>query len=182
MSLCLLSRSSELCYRSQTTDMQHSRATTNTLKSSQTSISSANLCVTRISSTRRSTTLLHTELQPLQMLSKSRQHTKQKYHGPKERRQNLQNHWAADRRLLTPHAIAVEIEVTMPETADMQAPNANSVTRQVTLRKCARRRSATIQREKLLSSMVADQHQWIFRAVILITARDNNDNTTKEKP
>ena len=96
--------------------------------------------------------------------------------------QNLQNHRAADRRLLTPHAIAVEIEVTMPETADKQSPNENFVTRQVTLRKCARRRRATIHREKLLSSMVADRHQWIFRAVILITARDNNDNTTKEKP
>ena len=177
MSLCLLTKSSELCYRSRTTDMQHSRATTNTLRSSQTSISSANLCVTRISSTRRSTTLLHTELQPLQMLSKSRQHTKQKYYGPNERRQNLQNHRAANRRLLTPHATAMEIEVTMPETADKQAPNANFVTRQVTLRKCARRRSATIQREKLLSSMVADRHQWIFRAVILITAREKTTTT-----
>ena len=144
MSLCLLSRSSELCYLSRTTDIQHSRATTNTLRSSQTSISSASLCVTRIYSTRRSTTLLHMELQPLQMLLNSRQHTKQKYYGPKERRQNLQNHRAADRRLLTPHATAVEIEATMPETADLQAPNANFVTKQVTLRKCAKKRSATI--------------------------------------
>ena len=163
--------------------MQHSRATTNTLKSSQTSISSANLCVTRISSTRRSTTLLPTELQPLQMLSKSRQHTKQKYYGPKERRQNLQNHRAANRRLLTPHATAVVIEATMPEIADMQAPSENSVTKQVTLKKCARKRSSTIQREKLLSSMVADRHQCIIRAVILITARSSNDNQiTKENP
>ena len=162
--------------------MQHSRATTNTLRSSQTSTNFANLCVTRISSTRRSTTPLHTELQPLQMLSKSRQHTKQKYYGPKERRQNLQNHRAADRRRLTPHATAVEIEVTMPGTADMPTPHANSVTRQATLRKCARRRSAPIQRGKLLFFMVADRHQWTFRVVILITARDNNDNTTKEKP
>ena len=34
----------------------------------------------------------------------------------------------------------------------------------------------------VLSSMVADRHQWIFRAVILITARSSNDNQiTKEK-
>ena len=43
MSLCLLSKSSEPCYRSRTTYIQHSRATTNTLRSSQTSISSASL-------------------------------------------------------------------------------------------------------------------------------------------
>ena len=158
MSPCRHSKSSELCSLSQTTDIQRSRVTISTAWSSRISTSSVTPCEMKTRSIRGSKIRQLTEMQHFLKLSSWKQHSKQKFYGPTERKQKLPSRRQADQQQLTRLATVVENEDTTPKTVASGAPNASFVTDQDILRRCARKRRAKTPREKHRSSMAVSRN------------------------